>query len=207
MRPARPHPALPPADGCLSNPCFPGAECSSFADGSWACGSCPAGFLGNGTHCEDLDEVGARPAGAGRGGGGGRGLTPLVLQCALVADICFSTSKSHRCVNTQPGFHCLPCPPRYKGSQPFGVGLEAARTEKQVSHLRVLGAGFRAAGQSPERRRPRAAGGRGCRGSRALSAGVSGRVGAELSPCAGREAQSPRCVFVQRAREHQATVS
>lgn len=68
-------------------------------------------------------------------GSAGSRLARWSPQCAVVTDVCFTTSKAHRCINTNPGFHCLPCPPRYKGSQPFGVGLEAARTEKQVSCL------------------------------------------------------------------------
>lgn len=57
------------------------------------------------------------------------------LQCIAVSDVCFKVNQVHRCVNTNPGFHCLPCPPRYKGSQPYGVGLEVAKTEKQVSDV------------------------------------------------------------------------
>lgn len=46
------------SDVCLlSNPCFPGVECTSHRDGSWQCGRCPLGLNGNGTHCEDENEV------------------------------------------------------------------------------------------------------------------------------------------------------
>lgn len=81
----------------------------------------------------------------------GQGSRLCIPQCAVVTDVCFTTSKAHRCVNTNPGFHCLPCPPRYKGTQPFGVGLEAARTEKQVRKpaLRALGKGCKSIGKSP----------------------------------------------------------
>ncbi|XP_043923760.1 thrombospondin-2 isoform X2 [Protopterus annectens] len=97
-----------PIDGCLSNPCFAGVQCISSSDGSWACGSCPAGYQGNGTFCEDLNE------------------------CEIVPDVCFKVSGVQRCINTDPGFHCLPCPRRYKGTQPYGLGLEVAKKEKQV---------------------------------------------------------------------------
>lgn len=58
----------------------------------------------------------------------------------MVSDVCYKVSGRQRCVNTDPGFHCLPCPKRYKGNQPFGMGVEAAKKNKQVTpgHIRVL---------------------------------------------------------------------
>ncbi|KAG2457471.1 thrombospondin-1 [Polypterus senegalus] len=97
-----------PIDGCLSNPCFAGTQCTSFPDGSWKCGSCPTGYHGNGIHCTDIDE------------------------CTEVPDACFVSNGVHRCENTEPGYNCLPCPPRFTGSQPFGRGVEDATSKKQV---------------------------------------------------------------------------
>uniref|UniRef100_A0A3B3UD74 Thrombospondin-2-like n=1 Tax=Poecilia latipinna TaxID=48699 RepID=A0A3B3UD74_9TELE len=91
------------SDLCLlSNPCFPGVKCTSMSDGSWECGDCPVGLKGNGTHCEDENEC-------------------------EVAEVCFT-----KCVNTDPGFYCLPCPPRYKGNQLYGLGLQEAMRTRQV---------------------------------------------------------------------------
>lgn len=53
-------------------------------------------------------------------------LIPLSLQCE-VEGVCVT-----ECVNTDPGFYCLPCPPRYKGTQPFGLGLQEAQKIKQA---------------------------------------------------------------------------
>ncbi|CAB1339848.1 unnamed protein product [Coregonus sp. 'balchen'] len=95
-------------DGCLSNPCFPGAKCTSFPDGTWRCGKCPTAYSGNGIKCKDIDE------------------------CKEVPDACFVFNGVHRCENTDPGYNCLPCPARYSGPQPFGRGVEEAAAKKQV---------------------------------------------------------------------------
>ncbi|XP_010622953.1 thrombospondin-1 [Fukomys damarensis] len=97
-----------PIDGCLSNPCFAGAKCTSYPDGSWKCGACPAGYSGNGIQCKDVDE------------------------CREVPDACFNHNGEHRCKNTDPGYNCLPCPPRFTGTQPYGRGVEHATANKQV---------------------------------------------------------------------------
>uniref|UniRef100_A0AAX7UTP5 Thrombospondin-1 n=1 Tax=Astatotilapia calliptera TaxID=8154 RepID=A0AAX7UTP5_ASTCA len=97
-----------PIDGCLSSPCFPGTKCTSFRDGSFKCGRCPSGYTGNGITCKDIDE------------------------CKEVPDACHIHNGVHRCENTEPGYNCLPCPPRFSGPQPFGRGVAEATAKKQV---------------------------------------------------------------------------
>lgn len=47
-----------PRSRCQPNPCFKGVPCMEiFEFPGYRCGPCPEGMTGNGTHCQDLDEV------------------------------------------------------------------------------------------------------------------------------------------------------
>lgn len=126
---------------CNPNPCFSGVDCmETYEYPGYRCGPCPPGLEGNGTHCADIDEVGALQmvlplTGKGSTGNssaecraGGEGVF-LPLQCAH-ANPCFPGSK---CINTAPGFRCEPCPRGYRGNTVSGVGADYARASKQVS--------------------------------------------------------------------------
>ncbi|XP_068160694.1 cubilin [Antennarius striatus] len=75
-----------PNKPCSTNPPVP---CYN-TQGSFYCGSCPAGWQGNGYSCQDVDECLSH--------NGGCSTTPMV-----------------QCLNTMGSFHCGPCPPGYEG--------------------------------------------------------------------------------------------
>jgi len=52
--------AVDAGSACAPNPCFPGVSCSE-AIGGFVCGSCPAGYTGDGVQCADLDACVATP--------------------------------------------------------------------------------------------------------------------------------------------------
>ncbi|CAB1334240.1 unnamed protein product, partial [Coregonus sp. 'balchen'] len=89
---------------CSPNPCFKGVSCmETFDYPGYRCGPCPEGMMGNGTHCQDIDE------------------------CSI-AQPCYSPGA---CINTVKGFSCELCPPGLWGPPLFGVGLEYAKHNKQ----------------------------------------------------------------------------
>uniref|UniRef100_A0A674E4U4 Thrombospondin 3a n=1 Tax=Salmo trutta TaxID=8032 RepID=A0A674E4U4_SALTR len=93
-----------PRSRCSPNPCFKGLSCmETFDYPGYRCGPCPEGMMGNGTHCQDIDE------------------------CSI-AQPCYSPGA---CINTVKGFSCELCPPGLWGPPLFGVGLEYANHHKQ----------------------------------------------------------------------------
>uniref|UniRef100_A0A8C7H5S2 Thrombospondin 3a n=1 Tax=Oncorhynchus kisutch TaxID=8019 RepID=A0A8C7H5S2_ONCKI len=81
-----------------------GVSCmETFDYPGYRCGPCPEGMMGNGTHCQDIDE------------------------CSI-AQPCYSPGA---CINTVKGFSCELCPPGLWGPPLFGVGLEYAKYHKQ----------------------------------------------------------------------------
>ncbi|XP_060950209.1 cubilin [Limanda limanda] len=75
-----------PIKPCSTNPAV---NCYN-TQGSFYCGSCPAGWQGNGYSCQDLDECLTNNAGCST--------TPMV-----------------QCLNTMGSFHCGSCPQGYEG--------------------------------------------------------------------------------------------
>ncbi|XP_033101044.1 thrombospondin-1-like [Anneissia japonica] len=98
-----------PVDACLSSPCFYGADCISYKNGTYDCGPCPVGYRGDGHHCKDINE------------------------CVEAPEACFNFMGQHMCTNTVPGYSCKPCPLGFRGNQPNGVGLYHAYRHKQVN--------------------------------------------------------------------------
>ncbi|XP_059183305.1 cubilin [Centropristis striata] len=76
-----------PNKPCSTNPAVP---CYN-TQGSFYCGTCPAGWQGNGYSCQDVDECLTN--------NGGCSNAPVV-----------------QCLNTMGSFHCGPCPPGYEGN-------------------------------------------------------------------------------------------
>lgn len=61
---------------------------------------------------------------------------------SFAMSVCFDVSQCQfnpcfpgvRCINTVPGFRCESCPRGYTGPEVYGVGIEYAQANKQVSH-------------------------------------------------------------------------
>ncbi|KAK2581037.1 hypothetical protein KPH14_006084 [Odynerus spinipes] len=131
---------------CADNPCFPGVRCEDFR-GGYRCGKCPPGYAGNGERCERRRNVcDSRPCytevecistnyppfyrcGSCPAGFTGNGTSCQDVNECELARPCF---PGVRCVNLRPGFRCEACPTGYTGSSFEGVGVEMARSRKQM---------------------------------------------------------------------------
>ncbi|XP_033915087.2 von Willebrand factor D and EGF domain-containing protein [Acipenser ruthenus] len=77
--------------GCSSNPCFPGVQCFQHTppEEGFACGGCPAGFLGNGHTCSRIPVIGSQPA------------TALPITTTRPSTVFTFTTRPHKTSDTQ----------------------------------------------------------------------------------------------------------
>ncbi|XP_076245587.1 thrombospondin [Calliopsis andreniformis] len=139
-----PVPPTPPPSCDYKSPCYPGASCRDTPHGP-KCGSCPAGYTGDGYHCSKVViNCASNPCfhgvrcqnlsdgyrcGPCPNGYAGNGSTCIDINECELAKPCF---PGVRCINLRPGYRCESCPSGYTGSIIEGVGIEVARINKQV---------------------------------------------------------------------------
>uniref|UniRef100_A0A8C1XI13 Thrombospondin 3a n=1 Tax=Cyprinus carpio TaxID=7962 RepID=A0A8C1XI13_CYPCA len=90
-----------PRSRCQPNPCFNGVGCmETFDFPGYRCGPCPEGMIGNGTHCQDIDEE-----------------CSDIDECLDLANACTPNSI---CINTIGSYRCGQCKVGYVGNQTAG---------------------------------------------------------------------------------------
>ena len=134
---------------CLANPCFQGVRCYDDPKIGFRCGPCPAGFRGDGVQCRPMSICTSNPCwanvtcveydqppgyrcGACPHGFIGNGITCTDINECEYAQPCDVRTS---CVNLSPGFQCSPCPVGYHGRSVYGVGVEEARSLRQVIYF------------------------------------------------------------------------
>ncbi|XP_071564208.1 cartilage oligomeric matrix protein [Temnothorax nylanderi] len=132
---------------CIQRPCYQGVRCYDDDDNGYRCGRCPSGYVGDGERCERMrnpcdhhpchPEVKCYPT-----------HSPPYFKCGSCplgyvgngtschdANECELARPCHpgvRCINLHPGYRCDRCPTGYTGPMTEGVGVEMARTRKQI---------------------------------------------------------------------------
>ncbi|KAI6227549.1 putative cubilin [Aphelenchoides fujianensis] len=100
-------------DECADAPCFPGSSCLNLP-GSFQCGFCPSGYIGNGVQCTDIDE------------------------CAHSSTNECSEDPLVECINTKGGYRCGQCPAGYTGDGRMCTKIPFCDPDPCVSNAKCL---------------------------------------------------------------------
>ncbi|KAJ8335208.1 hypothetical protein SKAU_G00408470 [Synaphobranchus kaupii] len=113
-----------PRSRCMPSPCYKGVHCmETFDYPGFRCGPCPEGMMGNGTHCQDIDECSLAlpcftPAASGVGVEYAKGHKQECMDVdECVEGACVPNSV---CINTVGSYKCGQCKVGFYGNQTAG---------------------------------------------------------------------------------------